>query len=223
MPRLGLFKAAAAGVAGALGASLAGTLGEQKAQAAATTASNFAAYGSDTTFTGDPGTGFDASELNSGLDYGVDAYGKKIGVVGLAGDLKAGTFSAGVLGLATSGHLPGGVPFKTGTGVFAWAAHGGVGVDAYGSGGIGVHGTTRSDDKPGILAQNNAAGPGIYGTSANGRGGVFDGSQAAIRLVPSSHPSHPRNGEVGDLVLDAAHRLWFCKRGGNPAVWKRLA
>ena len=259
IPRLGLFKVAAGALAGVLGVSLAEGIGIRSADAAATTGSSFAAYGTDTTYTGDPTIGFDASDSNAGFDTGVSGsgtdtgvagsggstgvsgsgetgvsgIGTTIGVVGLTGLVvdDAGIrkspdeaiFTAGILGLGASGKLPGGVPYKKGTGVFAYAGKGGVGVDAYGSGGIGVHGTTKSDENPAILGQNNAGGAGVNGISAAGVGGVFEGEEAAIRLIPAKSASHPRKGQVGELMLDASHRLWFCKRGGDPAVWTQLA
>jgi hypothetical protein len=221
--RLGLFKAGAAALVGALGAGVAGSFGARNVDAAATTGVNFAAYGTDTTYTGQDDIGFDASDTNAGFATGVSGYGKLVGALGVVGDLGKGTLAAGILGLGESGHLPGGVPFKAGTGVFALAAKGGVAVDAYGSGGIGVHGTTKSPDHSGVLGQNNADGPGVHGISMSGVGGVFEGGEAAVRLIPSASASHPRSGHTGDLMLDASHRLWFCKRGGSPAVWKRLA
>jgi hypothetical protein len=223
IPRSGLLKGLVAAVAGLLGVGLAEGMGAQGADAAGTAASNFTAYGTDTTYTGSQSIGFDATDNNAGFTEGVSATGSIAGVVGLVGDVGTGSLAAGVLGLGHSGRLPGGIPYKAGTGVLALGAKGAVGVDAYGSGGIGVHGTTRSDSNPGILGQNNAAGPGLHGVSKLGRGGVFEGKLAAVHLTPSSTASHPRGGQVGDLMVDASHRLWFCKRGGNPAQWKQLA
>ena len=225
IPRLGFFKAGAAALAGGVGASLAGGIGTRRADAAATTAPSFAAYGTDTTYAPDTGIGFDASDSMSGFRRGVSAYGGAIGVLGVTGDVSADSRSIafGALGLGESIALPSGGGSNSGTGVLAYAAKGGLGVEAYGSGGIGVRGMTKSDGNPAMLGVNNAGGPGLKGTSASGRGGVFQGEAAAIRLTPSTSHSHPRNGQVGDLMLDASHRLWFCKRGGNPATWKQLA
>jgi hypothetical protein len=223
IPRSGLLKGAAAAVAALFGAGMAGGIGARRADAAVTAASNFAAYGTDTTFTGSSSVGFDASDSRAGFSTGVQGTGDTAGVVGVVGKLGSPTLAAGILGLGMSGKLLGGIPYKAGTGVFALAGKGSVGVDAYGSGGIGVHGTTRSDSNAGILGQNNAAGPGIHGLSKSGRGGVFEGKLAAVHLTPSSLPSHPRGGQPGDLMVDASHRLWFCRRGGNPAQWKQLA
>ena len=46
------------------------------------TASNFAAYGTDTTYSADSDTGFDASDADAGFTTGVSGHGKFSGVVG---------------------------------------------------------------------------------------------------------------------------------------------
>jgi hypothetical protein len=61
---------------------------------------------------------------------------------------------------------------------------------------------------------------GVRGISTSGRGGVFQGNLAQLRLKPSSAASHPARGQAGDLFLDHANRLWFCKAGTN---WRQLA
>lgn len=66
------------------------------------------------------------------------------------------------------------------------------------------------------------------GTGANGRGGVFSGAVAQVRLDPGSNPTHPESGSQGDLYADQTGRLWFCKKGGsaavgNAAVWRQIA
>ncbi|MBV8911266.1 MAG: hypothetical protein JOZ89_10945 [Gammaproteobacteria bacterium] len=121
---------------------------------------------------------------------------------------------------------------------------GATGISAVGIGGYGVHATSYYGGTP-IFAESiahagqsapamqaasdgtgagvtsySAYGTGIEGTAGNGRGGVFTGSVAALKLVPSTAPTHPTTGQPGDLVVDAAHRLWYC-RGGS--AWKQLA
>jgi hypothetical protein len=61
---------------------------------------------------------------------------------------------------------------------------------------------------------------GVFGYAEKGRGGVFAGSTAQLRLMPSSAATHPRSGSAGDLFLDASKRLWFCKGG---STWKQIA
>jgi hypothetical protein len=102
----------------------------------------------------------------------------------------------------------------------------------------GVQGTSDSPKGLGVtgLARKNgtavlgASGPdfptgvpaktGVYGYAQNGRGGVFEGKTAQLRLVPSTAASHPSSGSIGDLFLDKNKRLWFCKGGTS---WKQIA
>jgi hypothetical protein len=70
---------------------------------------------------------------------------------------------------------------------------------------------------------NHGTGVGLGASSTNGRGAVLQGGKAQLRLAPSSHASHPASGAAGDLFVDASHRLWFCKQGGNPATWKQVS
>jgi hypothetical protein len=60
---------------------------------------------------------------------------------------------------------------------------------------------------------------GVYGYAQGGRGGVFDGPLAQLRLIPSTAAMHPGTGAAGDLFVDRSHRLWFCLGG---ASWKRV-
>jgi hypothetical protein len=61
---------------------------------------------------------------------------------------------------------------------------------------------------------------GVHGTSPAGRGGIFKGGTAQIKLVASSKVNDPLPGQLGDLFLDKNKRLWLCKGGSN---WKQLA
>ena len=64
------------------------------------------------------------------------------------------------------------------------------------------------------------AGAGVEGTSAQGVGGKFAGRTAQVQLVPSDAGVHPPSGAPGQLFVDRANRLWFCKGGGD---WRQLA
>jgi hypothetical protein len=66
---------------------------------------------------------------------------------------------------------------------------------------------------------NAAAGVGVAGVSAAGRGGLFAGKKAQLRLVPSAAASHPSTGAKGDLFVDTSGRLWFY----TGATWKRVS
>ena len=78
---------------------------------------------------------------------------------------------------------------------------------------------TFSESNIGVWGQSDS-GIGVRGAAAHGRGGVFKGSKAAIRLRPTGANSHPATGQVGDTVVDNSGRLWFCQRG---AAWRRLS
>jgi len=41
-----------------------------------------------------------------------------------------------------------------------------------------------------------------------------------VHLVPAAASSHPETGAAGQLFVDKANRLWYC-RGGRD--WRRLA
>lgn len=61
---------------------------------------------------------------------------------------------------------------------------------------------------------------GVRGESGTGRGGVFKGAKAQLRLLASTEARHPRSGALGDFFLDKNKRLWFCKGG---RTWKQIA
>jgi hypothetical protein len=69
-------------------------------------------------------------------------------------------------------------------------------------------------------ATGGAMAAGVRGESTTGRGGVFKGNVAQLRLFPSTATTHPTSGALGDLFLDKNKRLWFCKGG---TAWKQLA
>ncbi len=69
-------------------------------------------------------------------------------------------------------------------------------------------------------ASQDATAVGVRGESTTGRGGVFKGNLAQLRLSPSSAATHPSSGAKGDLFVDTSGRLWFCKGG---TTWKQLA
>lgn len=100
---------------------------------------------------------------------------------------------------------------------------------------IGARTTNTGATAATVSGINAGSGPGVWGTQAHagspeagvvgqggasGRGGRFTGGAAAVQLQASARPNHPAAGRVGDLMVDARGRLWFC-RGG--AGWKQLA
>jgi len=79
----------------------------------------------------------------------------------------------------------------------------------YGTGATGVLGYSGPANMPPAVLPLT----GVYGSApgVGGRGGVFKGRAAQVRLAPSSATTHPSSGQAGDLFVDASKRLWFCK------------
>jgi hypothetical protein len=84
-----------------------------------------------------------------------------------------------------------------------------------------------------VFAENSGGGPAFYGSTTSdsgtallglagskGRGARLRGGAAQLYLEPGTAASHPSSGQLGDLYLDRAGRLWFCKGGTS---WKQLA
>ena len=71
----------------------------------------------------------------------------------------------------------------------------------------------------GVFARVAGEGAGVEGRSDNGRGGVFTGKLAQVRLSPGVGTTHPTGGSRGDLYCDRTGRLWFCK---GPNRWAQV-
>jgi len=52
------------------------------------------------------------------------------------------------------------------------------------------------------------------------RGAKLRSEVAQLWLAPAKKSTHPTTGQAGDLFVDAATRLWFCKGGSS---WHQLA
>ena len=174
----------------------------------------------------------DSNEGTGVSGYAAAASGKTFGVVGLAASPKG----TGVLGNASAdeGQAIGvtGLSASTeGRGVwgFASAASGapvGVFGESLSDGGTGTLGWSVGEGT-GVLGYSGGPRPevmprtGVYGVALQkgGRGGVFSGAAAQLRLVPASSP-HPTSGKLGDLFLDLEGALWFCK---GDTDWKQIA
>jgi hypothetical protein len=143
----------------------------------------------------------------------------KTGVYGYANE---DATAVGVRGSSGSGTGVRGVSFGNDgiVGSSAAADRSGVwGSNAWG--GYGVAGSSNGTAlKAGVWGSNSASGVGVRGTSASGRGGLFSGGAAQLRLSPSTTNSHPSSGQKGDLFVDKNGGLWFCKGG---TTWKQLA
>ena len=77
-----------------------------------------------------------------------------------------------------------------------------------------------------VTGVSTGTGIGVVGVGGSaGRGAQFSGGIAAARLVPSTTATHPWRGSVGDLMVDASSRLWFCTKANTTsaaASWKQL-
>jgi hypothetical protein len=100
-----------------------------------------------------------------------------------------------------------------GVGVRGYAWDGSAASGHFGTGVIGSSGSHATPPHP-------LANTGVMGVGVHGRGGVFQGDLAQVRLVASTASTHPVSGTRGDLFLDRSGRLWFCKTG---STWKQLA
>jgi len=119
---------------------------------------------------------------------------------------------------------------KSTTGFYAAIAgvtsNGGPGLHGRGEGtGNGVWGQIADSAKPqsAIIGTTEGTGAAIEGNSILGRGGVFKGKKAQVRLVASSAANKPSTGTRGDLFVDSTGRLWYCKTSGSTTGWKQLA
>jgi len=97
-----------------------------------------------------------------------------------------------------------------GTGIITSAANGSrgtVGLALAASGGHGADAIHAGSDR------------GVGVRASGKRGGVFNGTAAAIQLAPSAG-THPVHGSKGDLFVDHNAHLFFCRGGTN---WVKLA
>jgi hypothetical protein len=139
--------------------------------------------------------------------------------------ISSATYGVGVSGHAATGTGVIGSSGK-GTGVQAICTGSGFGLEASCDDNIGVYSTSAngiavnaSGGEIGVLGFSRKQ-VGVRGESIDGRGALFIGGPAQIRLAPSSDPTHPGSGKAGDLFVDKSHRLWFCKGG---TIWVKLA
>jgi hypothetical protein len=98
----------------------------------------------------------------------------------------------------------------------------GPGVTGTSNTGPAVAGTISNASSSADAVSGNTAGTGAGVRGTGARGGDFTGTAAAIRLRPASG-SHPVSGEAGDLFVDSAGRLFYCRAGGATATWVKLA
>jgi hypothetical protein len=86
----------------------------------------------------------------------------------------------------------------------------------------GAHSGANGNAVYGLISNASNAAAAVRGAgSSGGRGGMFSGGAAQLRLVPGG--SVPASGQTGDLFVDAAGHLHYCKAGGSNASWIQLA
>jgi hypothetical protein len=238
-------RALLAGTLGGLAAAVAGTLGQPTvvrahdpddvrlgAANSSPNATSFTNTFNSTWGTGDAIEGYADGPFGTGV-VGVNASSG----TGVGGGSDSGD---GVSGNSTSGDGVSGYS-ASGPGVFGRSdsSTGVVGV-TYGStrpavlgqsprGNTGVQGYSGPNSGPGNptktgvygYADTDAASVGVRGGSATGRGGLFSGKLAQLRLNPTRlQATHPSSGATGDFFVDASGRLWFCK---GATTWVQLA
>ncbi len=144
------------------------------------------------------------------------------GITGYAGTVvgDSGVSGAGVLGLSNSGVGVSGVGVQGSTGV--------TGTSDSGPGVLGTdEGTGTGIGLTGTLTNPSNGSPALVGsTVGSGVGGMFAAPNAQIQLIPSTLSTHPTSGAVGELMVDATGRLWYCKatkKGDAKGVWVQLA
>jgi hypothetical protein len=164
--------------------------------------------------------------VRGGSSLGTGVYGHSSTGRGMWGTSTSGY---GVVGTSPSGYGLYGQSYS-GTGVSGFSSsHSLPAVVAYSFGeNTGLQGYSGTASPPATIpktgvqgyADTDAGAVGVRGTSPAGRGGVFKGGAAQLKLQPMRAASHPSSGQAGDLFVDASARLWFCKGG---TTWVPLA
>jgi hypothetical protein len=160
------------------------------------------------------------------------------------------TNDANSIGVSGASVDAGGNP-GNGTGVKGTSGYGdgvrgeagyGFGVSGYSKYSIGVEGSADGSSAPAIQGRNSTDGTGVKGISAtlgigvdgesssgigvngfstDGRGAVFGGGSAQLRLLVGGQ-THPTTGLKGDLYLDSSCTLWICTADNDSTAWKQV-
>jgi hypothetical protein len=161
----------------------------------------------------------------TGAPYGVLGEAVTVNGTGVEGRATAATGSTrGVTGVSASRAGTGVLGRATATEGETYGVFGAVtspqGYGVYSDGRAKVAGlleVTRQVRAQRVVARAKGA-VALDGRSEEGRGAVLAGKVAHLRLLPRA--GRPARGEVGDIFVDRAARLWFCKGGTN---WRQLA
>lgn len=89
---------------------------------------------------------------------------------------------------------------------------------------VGVSGSTGSARPPHPGVPTGVQGVGTDTEAGPGIGGVFEGTRAALRLVPSVVDGAPTGGAhlIGEIVVDRVGRAYLCTVSGMPGRWVEL-
>jgi hypothetical protein len=169
--------------------------------------------------------------------WGVDGQADRAGVRG------GSTIGIGVQGIAPTG-MHGFGQGQNGTGVLG-ECFDGFGV--VGKGKNGVYGESSTPDAwAGVVGRNNASAgigtygegtngigvqgigkTGVHGKSTGGWGGLFEGSQAQLRLVPNGTTGKPTGAHTkGEIYMDSTGTLFICVASSTStaaAKWKKVS
>jgi hypothetical protein len=161
---------------------------------------------------------------------------------------RAGVRGSSTKGSGVEGHGPTGIhgfgQVQNGTGVLGQCSDG-FGVQ--GKGMNGVYGESSTPDGwAGVVGRNNASAgigtfgegtngigvqgigkTGVHGKSTGGWGGLFEGSQAQLRLVPKAATGKPTGAHTkGEIYMDSAGTLFICVASSTStaaAKWKKVS
>lgn len=136
------------------------------------------------------------------------------------GSLAAGVVGNGTVGVLGSGlGVDGAAIYATDSAINASAAEG-----AGECSGLKVVLSGPLNGNPAISAEHDGLGYAVLVNSTSpsyvaGPAAQFSSPVAHLRLMPGA-VDHPSEGESGDLFVDAAGNLWFCK---DPGTWVKRA
>jgi hypothetical protein len=171
------------------------------------------------------GTGRGVYGTTTGVGGGYGVYGTSASGTGVYGNTDSTAAGANAVHGVVSSASPGGFSVavrgqNNGTG--------GLGIGVYGSQngtGWGVYGTAAGGI--GVLG-NGGSGVGVRGIGTTGvyaqgstTGLQASGAAAQVSLIPGTGATHPASGRAGDLYVDNAGRLWYCRTTGTTG-WTRL-
>jgi len=178
-------------------------------------------YGSGNSY-GVQGNSSGTALYGSGGTIGVYGNGSAFGVQGVSA-ATALYGSGGVVGVDGTGSNKGLAGLATGTGGDRYGVYG----VASGTGGgslIGVYGEGATAGVHGVGA---FAAAGVWGSSTDGVGGVFEGNATRAPINLGWRTAAPTSGVAGDMYLDSSDGpgsvvMHVCVTSGTPGTWKQI-